>query len=403
MKAGGLADALRAAVLRLGLEAIRDPQDADRPLRHFPSLDLAVVGFPAGDAPLAAQLHFSREHPLGLITPAPPAFGALNGLHVLADLQDGAQRSIAWDPDADWSALPFETLAGQPGQPRVVAPYPASLLKLMLAVGVALACSQGRADYGEAWAHEGQRRPLRDWQFDMLAVSCNRSTSALVAWLHARGELDATGEPLEARFRALGLPTLRLRGTRPDGGWGNAAGAGVGRIQMTAWDTLRLLWWLDPDAPPPPWVGPDAPTLGDAARGEVLRGLQLQGLDTVLSGASLAGLPGAPRGLPSRLNGRWIRPDGGLRAGDYDFPPDVRATHASAQLRFAHKIGSTENYAADAGIVQALAPARRHYLVALLSNLGRRYAWHPLAAGPRQLAELGATIDRLMARALEAA
>ena len=38
---------------------------------------------------------------------------------------------------------------------------------------------------------------------------------------------------------------------------------------------------------------------------------------------------------------------------------------------FAHKTGSTDNYAADAGIVNA---SGAHYLVAVLTNLGRRYA-----------------------------
>ena len=61
--------------------------------------------------------------------------------------------------------------------------------------------------------------------------------------------------------------------------------------------------------------------------------------------------------------------------------------------RFAHKTGNTENYSADAGIVQGITPARRHYLIALTSNLGRRYADDPRAVSPWRLPALGAMID----------
>jgi hypothetical protein len=57
---------------------------------------------------------------------------------------------------------------------------------------------------------------------------------------------------LHRLFERLRLRTLRLADTTPRGGWRNADGAGVGHLQMTAWDSLRLLWWLDPEAPPLP-------------------------------------------------------------------------------------------------------------------------------------------------------
>ena len=56
--------------------------------------------------------------------------------------------------------------------------------------------------------------------------------------------------------------------------------------------------------------------------------------------------------------------------------------------------GSTDNYAADAGIVRGIAPRRRHYIVALTSHLGTRYAYWRLPA-------LGAAIDATMAAWLE--
>lgn len=399
-----LAQALRAAVQALQLHTIADPQDDGRPLRHFPSLDLAVVGFAPGRAPIAANVLFSRTRPEGWLADLPSDTGPVRGIQFLADVRDAEGVSIAWAPQSDWQALPATPLCGQ-GEP-LRAPYPASLLKLMLAVGLAWCCQRGWGHYADDWTFEGERRPLRDWQFDMLAVSCNRATSAAVAWLHACGAIRRAGDAeahneLHALFSALGLPTLRLANTQPDGGWGNAAGAGVGQIQMTAWDTVRLLWWLDPDAPPPPWLPPEAPRLQQALRDAVLRGLREQGLDTVLSSGSLAGLPGQAAGLPSRLNPRWLQADGSWRAGDYEWPGDLRPLTQTGEVRFAHKIGNTENYAADAGIVQGIAPARRHYLVAFLSNLGSRYAWHPLASGPQQLAQLGAGVDALMRDRLE--
>jgi hypothetical protein len=381
-----LAQALLAAVRAQGFEHTADPANGGRPLRHFPSLDLGVIAFTSG-GPVAANVLFSREHPQGLVAPLPAGFAAQSRIAYLADLQDAEGVSIAWRPESDWSQLPFRPLHGE--GPRFVAPYPASLLKLMVAVGLGLLLDAGAATLDEAWTFQERRRSLRDWQFDMLAVSCNDSTSALVALLHARQGL----EPLRACFRALDLPTLRLDGTQPDGGWGNAAGAGVGRIQMTAWDTLRLLWWLDPGAPPPPWTA--QPPLGAATRQALWRGLEEQGLDIVLSSASLAGLPGWREGIPNALHPRWQAgdpADGSRHIGGYRYPRPER--EPVGRVHYAHKIGNTENYAADAGRVRG---PGRHYLVALLSNLGQRYAPQPGCAGPWGLAGLGAAIDAFLA------
>lgn len=394
-----LAQALRAAVRAQNFAATPDPLNGGRPLREPPSLDLAVIAFPRGAAPVAANLLFSREHPGGLIAPLPPRCGAQSALGYVADVQDADGRSIAWLPGADWSAIDWRPLHGH--GPRVVAPYPASLFKLMLAVGVAHGLDCGWLSLDERWGHAGDTRPVRAWLFDMLAVSCNRSTSALVALAHARGLLaDERDGPhaLHRLFAALDLPTLRLARTRPDGGWGNAAGAGVGQLQMTAWDTVRLLWWLDqqdPDrpAPPCPWLAPDAPRLQPAGREALLAGLRGQGLDIVLSSGSLSGLPGWRPGIANATPAAWRQADGSLAVGDYRFPagPAPRA-----EVEYAHKIGNTENYAADAGIVRSLRAGGRHYLIALTSNLGQRYAPQPGCAGPWGLAALGAAVDTLL-------
>jgi hypothetical protein len=164
---------------------------------------------------------------------------------------------------------------------------------------------------------------------------------------------------------------------------------------MTAWDTVRLLWWLDPDAPAAPWLPTDVPRLPEANRQEVLRGLRGQGLDIVLSSGTLAGLSGWVPGIPAQVQPGWLQADGSWLADDRRYPA-ARQPRVE-EVRFAHKIGNTENYAADAGIVQSLTPGGRHYVVAMFSNLGQRYAPHPLAASPWGLPALGAAVDAFLA------
>ncbi len=399
-----LAQGLLAAVRAQDFGATPDPMNGGLPIRHFPSLDLAVIAFPTGSEPVAANVLFSREHPSGLVAPACAGFGAQAGIHYQADLQDLDGNSIAWRPEADWSKLPFRHLHG--AGPRFVAPYPASLLKLVLAVGVARWVDLGHGALDEPFAYEHELRPLRHCLFDMLAVSCNRATSALVAWGHQRGLLgpESEQEPhaLHEMMAELGLPTLRFANTQANGGWGNAAGAGVGQIQMTAWDSARLLWWLDASAPACPWLPSSAWRLQASSHAALMLGLEEQGLDIVLSSGSLAGVPGAQPGIPSGLRPQWLQADGSARVGEYNFPASEQAGEQStAEVRFAHKIGNTENYSSDAGIVQALAPGRRHYIVALTSNLGSRYCPNDVGASTWRLPQLGAAIDALMKQHLE--
>jgi Beta-lactamase enzyme family len=361
MTHGELAQALLQAIRAQHFEATPDAMCGGAPIAHFPSLDLAVIAFPHDAPPVWANVLFSRERPLGLVADIAADAGPVRNLRYLADRTDAAGVSDAWLPDADWSKLHFEPLAGN-GAHRFVAPYPASLAKLMVAVGVALQVDAAACEWTTPVAYAGRTRSIAAWAVDMLAISCNDSTSALVALLHTQRaivrELDGQGgrethNALHEAFAAQGLATLRLADTKADGGWRNADAAGVGHLQMTAWDSARLLWLLDAQAPRAPWPPIDAPKLlGDESRAYLRAWLDAQALDGVLSGA--------------------------LRA----------------DIRFAHKTGSTENYAADAGIVYGIAPSRRHYIVALTSNLGTRYA-------PGQLPALGAAIDATMAAWLE--
>ena len=343
-----LAAALLQAVQAQDFGRTADAWRSGRAVDAFPSIDLAVVSFSspgaATRAPRFANVLFSREHPQGLVADIDAQAGAVQNVRFCADQRDASLESPAWLPGADWSRLRWTVLHGT-GLHRFVAPYPASLLKLMVAVGVGLAVDAGKATWPDALEA-------------MIVLSDNDATDACVALLHRCGMVG----PLNQRFQQLGLHTLQLKRTTPSGGWRNADGAGVGQIHMTAWDTVRLLWLLDADAPPAPWLPPHTMLLQPATREQLRAVLSRQQRNEVLSSGSLRGVPGWVPGLP-------------------DAPA------------FAHKTGTTINYASDAGIVRTKSC---HYLVAVLTSLGRRYAPHEACATTWRLPALGAAVHQLM-------
>jgi beta-lactamase class A len=361
-----VADRLAAALLRAvqaqDFATTPDAWQGGAAVGVHPSIDLAVVAFPppgaASGAPVAANVLFSREHPGGVIARIPADGGVLANIRFDQDQRDARNASILWAPGANWTQQRFTplwpeaaALQADPGpRLRFVAPYPASLLKLMVAVGVGLAVDRGEL----AWPDELE---------PMITVSSNEATDACVALLHRAGWLRTQGvSPLNEVFARRGLPTLQLHGTTAAGGWRNPDGAGVGRIHMTAWDTVRLLWLIDAAAPPPPWLPAGTPPLLQPATRERLRAvLERQELDEMLSSGKHRALPGWVPGLP-------------------DAP------------RFAHKTGTTDNYGSDAGIVRADAAGRGHLLVAALTTLGLRYAPHKDLATTWRLPALGAAV-----------
>ena len=345
------AQSLLAAVRAQDFGSTADSMQGGKPVAAFPSIDLAVAAFPPGKPPVWANVLFSREHPQGVVADLGGRAGSAQNIRFDRDVQgvgtanSAKGDSIAWLPGADWQAIDWQKLAGA-GPHRFVAPYPASLLKLMVAVGVGLAMDEKLTSEWPA--------PLEP----MIVVSDNDATTECVALLHRLKLIDALNE----RFARLGLTTLQINDTKPDGGWRNGDGSGVGHIHMTAWDTVRLLWLLDAAAPPAPWLSGGARLLSDASRTYLHGVLKRQQLDEILSSDSLRGLPGWVPGLPG----------------------------APA---FAHKTGTTQNYASDAGIVQTDGV---HYIVAVLTNLGDRYAPEERCATTWRLPALGAAVHGLI-------
>ena len=404
-----LGEALRVAVLAQDFGATEDSERRGRPLANFPSIDLAVVAFARHGAPVWANVLFSRDYPQGIVASIADGAGPVQDVRFLADQTNSELKSVAWSPRADWDKMRWLPLAGPAGASRFVQPYPASLIKLMLLVGVAHAIDIGRGTWETSWAFDRRNRSLFDWAFDMTAQSCNESTSALVAWAHSvklvrREGVREVFNAIEELFWTYGLETLRFADTKADGGWGNAAGAGVGHLQMTAWDTTRLLWLLDPHAPPAPWLPSGRkPILSHANRARVIECLGEQGLHGILSSSLLAGLPGWKPGIPAAMPQTWRLDDGSFHVADESFPPPLPGHAATPTVDFAHKTGTTENYASDGGIVLGRpGSAQRHYLVTIITNLGRRYAPTAQAFTTWRLPALGAAIDTAMSDWLEA-
>ncbi len=356
-----LAQALLAAVRAQPWAEARDARRGGLPFTHNPSLDLAVAVLPRQGAPVFANVLFSREWPDGHVAAIAPDAGPVQGVQWLMDCVDAQGVSLAWQPDADWSRLAFAPLAGS-GPRRFVVPYAASLIKLMVAVGVGRLVDAGRTDWDEPWAHAGQTHSLADWCEPMITLSSNGATDALVALLHARGLIrrgpqGETSNLLHEAFVEQGLSTLRLADTRADGGWRGADGCGVGHLHMTAWDTVRLLWrTLDASAP---WLPAHTPVLlSTPSRQRLWRWLAAQQLNQVLSSKSLLQEPGWRAGIASG---------------------------------FAHKTGNTETYASDAGL---FFPHPEHrVLIALLSTLGQCSAPTPACATHWCVPALGAAIE----------
>lgn len=364
------------------------PEGSTTRIAHMPNVDVAVLQLDAaGRVVDRANVLLSRDHPEGLIVPVEMNGGASTVRFRRWDIErwnggtfkTGTReqlRAKGWtnNPplmDAD-DIVPGRAHAPHP----FMAPYPASLFKLLVAFQVMRMVDAHLVtlDSDHTYVLEDQpdeTRPLRDWLDPMITVSDNRSTRALLQLLHRRGRIEAMHE----EFRRLGLATLQINGTRPEDG----SGWQVGAIHMTAFDTARLLLLIEgPDGEL--WRRPDGrpvtANLLSATSRAFLKSLLLeQGMNDALSTANLAGVPHVRPGIPSRIAPRWINPANGVvMLPGINYGVDVRRSNVRAEVTFAHKTGLTYNYASDAGIVTSL-PGRpfRRYIIVFLGNTGYRY------------------------------
>lgn len=369
-----------------------------RRIAHPPNVDVAVIQLDAAGRAIAwANVLLSRDHPQGLVVPVDLDRGAASVRFRRWDIARWNGGTFAPGGSTPltprgWTNAPDLTAADDivPGREQApyqfMSPYPASLFKLLVAFHVLRLVNDGTLTLDTPYTYavtnaKSDTRPLRAWLDLMMTVSDNHATRALLQMLHRRGQIDA----LNTGFRALGLGTLQVNGTKPEDG----RGWQTDRIHMTAFDTARLLWLIE-GPPGPLWRGPDgrpvtAAVLGDASRAFLKQILHEQALKEALSTANLAGVPHVRPGIPAVIHPRWIHPtNGSVVAHDINYGVDVRAHNARAEVTFAHKTGLTYNYASDAGIVTSL-PGKpfRRYVIAFLSNVGYRYTDEAFAGRAR--------------------
>jgi hypothetical protein len=374
---------------RVVLDAVRDAAfdqvvdlDVGRTqVAASPNVDVAVLELnPAGQVVAAANVLLSRDAPDGYVVPIDQR-----------SLSSDAVRFTAWSQSRwnagglDWDApfAPSDVLVpGTEDAPfTFMVPYPASTFKIIVAYHVLTLVDDGLValDDEVTYVPSGQTRTVATWLDEMITVSSNRATEALLALLHDLDEVDR----MNAEMARLGMPTLQITGTQPVTGrpWN------PGAIHMGALDTAKL-FLLIRGGPGVLWRTDDGTVVrGDelsaSSRAVLLGLLEEQGLKEVLSTTLLCGGPEVEVGLRAALSPRWFDPETGF--GDVDGVPfvgdyDVRPCNAEADVRFLHKTGLTLNHGSDAGIVESLAGVRqRQYVIAVFGNLGYRFTDAPLA------------------------
>lgn len=363
-----------------------------------PNVNVAIIQFDADGKPTdQAYVILSRDYPDGLIVPLDRDLGA-SGVRFLRwdiDRSNGGTFSSADGRQLTtkgWTNHPPLTAAddlvpGRENAPIIfMPPYPASLFKLMVAFHALRMIDAGKTSLDAEYTYtvEGAKpdaRKIRTWLDAMITVSDNHATQALLKMFHDQNEIEA----LNREFRELNLGTLQINQTSPKDG----RGWQTDQINMTAFDTARLLWLID-GGPGELWLDASnkpvtAKFLSEASRTFLKKTLLEQAFNEALSTANFPGGKNVRAGIPSRVAERWVNPTNGhVVAHGTDFGLDVRAANAEAEVTFAHKTGLTFNYGSDAGIVKSL-PGKpfRHYVVAFLANLGQRYADAQFAANKK--------------------
>lgn len=414
--ADGLITALREAGWADLVDFARRVDGVAQPIAALPNVEAALIELGAdGHVAGAAYVVLDRDRPEGLSIAVDPQTLAATGVRFTQ------WRTARWDDAARWSSGPdpVDELSGGPGDPEFMLPYPASLLKLMVAWSTLRLVDAGRLALddlhayrqvdGRGCAPHGEVKTVAERLDAMITVSSNGATCALLQLLEDLGELDAAN----AHFAALGLGTFRMIPGQRDVGatWLDPPA----RMTMSALDTARLLLLLSGServgwrAPDGTRVTPDV--LSAASRAFFRRLLAEQGLHEVLSTSLRCGSPLTAPGIPAAVPSRFVDPDTGHGVLDgEDYGHDVRPCNAAAEVEFAHKTGLVSVAGGDAGIVRALPGGDgRWYVVALKASVGSRFgdaAWARREPGlcedpaqvcySRAFARTGAAIDALL-------
>ncbi|AHH97676.1 serine hydrolase [Kutzneria albida] len=432
----GLAEALRAAIdaqdfknvldttppgsssalARSGARDKYDPAPAElarrrglaaepKPLHQTPNMDAAVIELDQAGRPVAmADVLLSPQYPHGVVVP-------LNAKSLSTD-----QVRYRWWDDTEW-----DTNGGKgtrdvlPGRERAPidfsSPFPASVLKLMVGFGVLRLVDQGKVDLDADYAYRPstvsetcggpETKPVRQFLDEMITMSKNESSCALIKMLHDLKAVDA----MNKGFVDLGLPTLMLTGTDP------VTGAHWIGANMSAIDTAKLLLAVN-GGPGTLWTTPAGKAvtrevLSASSRKFLLKTLGEQGHNEMLSTTNWCGRGYPAPGIPQLTPQRWVNPaDGTMTVGDAVYGQDTRPCDAAAEVSFAHKTGWTDTTGSDAGIVHSL-PGKpgRHYVVAVFCNLGTDYVDVDRPADPpgvipvfytEKYGRLGLAIDRIV-------
>jgi hypothetical protein len=406
-----LAAKVLAAVQAVHFEGVVDFGDGGRRIAHVPNVDVAVIALDTqGRATAAANVLLSRDYPRGQVVPIDGNWGTT------------AVRFTRWRQSRfdGFQGRGTDIVGGRSQAPyQFMAPYPASVFKVMVAYEVMRQVDRGRLHLASRLGYAGRpasglcgpgTSTVRGWMDAMITWSSNQAACALIVRLHRLGAIGA----LNADLRSLGLATMQVTGTRAS----NGANWQDGALNMTALDTARLFWLID-GGQGTLWHRPDgrAVTAGELKPGSRAFLKRLLGQDafadtlstTVWCGQRRFGRVYPAAGIPQLEPARWLDRRGHVvvPGTGADFGRDVRPCNGQAQVTFAHKIGLVDIAASDAGIVTAL-PGQpyRHYVIAMFTNLGSAYGdpdWSRAGVNPcgaslglcrtEKFAQLGGLID----------
>jgi hypothetical protein len=344
-----------------------------KPLHQSPNMDAAVIELDHRGRPIAmADVLLSPQYPDGVVVP-------LDRKGLSTD-----QVRYRWWDDDEWDANggkgTRDVLAGREQAPiDFSSPYPASVLKLMVGFGVLRLADQGRisldADYAyapttpSAACGGAATKPIKQYFDEMITMSKNESTCALIKMIHDLAAWDQVNQT----FVDLGLPTLMVTGTNPANG-----GRWIGS-NMSSIDTAKLLLLVN-GGHGTLWTTPTGKQitrdeLSTSSRELFAKTLADQGHNEMLSTTNWCGRGYPAPGIPQVTPKRWVDPaTGRVTVGDAVYDRDTRPCDAAAEVTFAHKTGWVDTTGSDAGIVHSLpGKEKRHYVVVVFCNLGTDY------------------------------